>query len=136
MNQNAADPSGAPGTYDLPDGTQTRVCILHGGGNNDTPDSSDLVSGMIGLMQFLDLEAPSSIPTKRRPGPGDIVIMFGTNKLRELEKRLYDGGFDLDGPPIRLDAPGRAIVYELLGRDPNGVRVAFVQQSEIGPTLV
>jgi catechol 2,3-dioxygenase-like lactoylglutathione lyase family enzyme len=120
-------------TYDLPAGTRTRVCILQSREEGAGPGPNDLVSGMIGLMHFEGLPAPPAPVRIRRPGPGEIVVMFSTTRMRELEARLLSGGHDLLGPPIRLDAPGRAVVYELLARDPNGVRVAFSQLSEIDP---
>lgn len=120
--------------YDVPDYVQTRVCILKP--LEDTSDTStqDLVTGMVGLMYFDGLdEMPIPEPVKR-PVAGEVILMFTTTRMRELQARLKQGGFSTD-EPIKLDTPGRHVVYELLCRDPNGLRIAFAQQSEIGPKL-
>lgn len=117
--------------YDLPDNTITRVCILQATTESPSPRASNLVAGMVGLMHFEGLEGPSIPNPVRRPLPGEIVLMFSSTRLLELEAKLKKEGYDLHGPPIKLNTPGRSVVYELLGRDPNGIRVAFVQQSEI-----
>ncbi len=111
--------------YDLPEQTITRVCILKG--SNDT---DSIVSGMIGLMHFEELPSPDIAEPVKRPLPGEIVIMFGTTEMRKIEKRLKEASIAYTGP-INLSTPGRKVVYELLTRDPNGVRIAFAQQSEI-----
>lgn len=121
--------------YDLPPGTKTRVCILQGQAAGVDVEVDGFVTGMVGLMHFEGLPSPMLPEPVQRPVPGEIILMFGTKKMRELEARLIRGRYSLYGAPIKLDTPGRHVVYELLGRDPNGVRVAFAQQSEIGPAI-
>ena len=116
--------------YDLPDETQTRVCILKAT-DDSNPEAKELVTGMVGLMHFIGLESPPIPDPVNRPVPGEIILMFTTTRMRELEAKLKNGGFNLYGPPIRLSTPARKVVHELLSRDPNGLRVAFAQQSEI-----
>jgi catechol 2,3-dioxygenase-like lactoylglutathione lyase family enzyme len=111
--------------YNLPQTVQTRVCILKA-----SLDIGGLVSGMIGLMHFEGMEPPNIPEPVKRPLPGEVIIMFGTTQLREIERKLRENRFFYEGP-INLSTPGRSIVYELLTRDPNGVRLAFAQQSAI-----
>lgn len=122
--------------YDLPKGTNTRVCILKGGDESQTVASDEIVTGMIGLMHFIDLPPPDIPPPTKRPLPGEIVVMMGTTRMREIELGLKQNGHPMFGPPIKLPTPGRNVVYELICRDPNGVRVNFAQQSEIGPSHI
>ncbi len=129
------DDPAVPEVYDLPKNTKTRVCILQGGSDGEVKHHG-MVSGMIGLLHFEGIPSPELPTPVKRPMPGEIIIMFGTTKMRDIEKRMVEGGYHLEGPPINLSTPGRKVVYELIGRDPNGVRVAFAQQSEIGPSLV
>jgi len=111
--------------YDLPPTVQTRVCIL-----KSSLDMGDLIAGMIGLMHFEGIEAPNIPLPVRRPLPGEIVIMFGTTRIQDIQKKLKANMISYEGP-INLSTPGRSVVYELLTRDPNGVRLAFAQQIEI-----
>lgn len=117
--------------YDLPAGTPVRVVILRGEIESAESTRGPVVSGMVGLMEFVGLSAPDQSQAARRPVSGEIVLMFGTQHLLEIESRITSAGFHLEGPPIRLGVSGRNVVYELLGRDPNGVRIAFSQMSEI-----
>lgn len=111
--------------YDLPDETMTRVCIL-----KSSEDTSSIVTGMVGLMHFEGIPSPVIPAPVQRPVPGEIIVMFGTTQMREIEQRLKGTNVEYKGP-INLSTPGRKVVYELLTRDPNGVRIAFAQQSEI-----
>ena len=97
-----------------------------------------MVAGMIGLMHFEGLVEPEIPKPIRRPEPGEIILMLTTTRMRELELKLTNknSGFTFLGPPIKLKTPGRSVVYELLGRDPNGLRISFAQQSEIGDSLL
>jgi catechol 2,3-dioxygenase-like lactoylglutathione lyase family enzyme len=117
--------------YDLPLNTPVRVVILRGEVENAQTERGPAVSGMVGLMEFVGLSAPDQSPAARRPVSGEMVLMFGTQHMLEIESRITSAGFHLAGPPIRLGVSGRNVVYELLGRDPNGVRIAFSQMSEI-----
>lgn len=118
--------------YDLPTGTPVRVVIIRGEIESAESTHGPVVSGMVGLMEFVGLSAPDQTsPPARRPAGGEIVLMLGTQHLLEIESRIKSAGFHLEGPPIRLGVSGRNVVYELLGRDPNGVRIAFSQMSEI-----
>jgi catechol 2,3-dioxygenase-like lactoylglutathione lyase family enzyme len=117
--------------YDLPAGTPVRVVILRGEIESAESTRGPVVSGMVGLMEFVGLSSPDQSPAARRPVSGEIVLMFGTQHMLEIETRITSAGFHLEGPPIRLGVSGRNVVYELLGRDPNGVRIAFSQMSEI-----
>ena len=117
--------------YDLPAGTPVRVVILRGEIESAESTHGPVVSGMVGLMEFVGLSAPDQSPAARRPVSGEIVLMFGTQRMLEIESCITSAGFHLEGPPIRLGVSGRNVVYELLGRDPNGVRIAFSQMSEI-----
>ena len=119
--------------YDLPLNTPVRVVILRGEVENAQTERGPAVSGMVGLMEFVGLTPPTPQSLSRRPVPGEIVLMLGTQHMLEIETRLKRAGFHLEGPPIRLGVSGRNVVYELLGRDPNGVRIAFSQMSEIYP---
>jgi len=114
--------------YDLPEGTKLRVCVLSGSAHDD---NSGLVTGMIGLMEFLDIEQTPPPSPSRRPKPGETLIIFDTQHMREIEKRMNDNGYTLVTAPARLNVPGRKVVYELLAYDPNGVRLSFAQNSEI-----
>lgn len=116
--------------YDLPAGTKLRVCVLSGSAHDDK-DNAALVTGMIGLMEFLDIEQSPPPPPSRRPKPGETLIIFDTEHMREIEKRMNANGYTLVTPPARLNVPGRKVVYELLAYDPNGVRLSFAQNSEI-----
>ena len=117
--------------YDLPANTPVRVVILRGDIESAESTHGPVVSGMVGLMEFVGLPAPDQPPARQRPVSGEIVLMFGTQHMLEIEARIKSAGFHLQGPPIRLGVSGRNVVYELLGRDPNGVRIAFSQMSEI-----
>jgi catechol 2,3-dioxygenase-like lactoylglutathione lyase family enzyme len=118
--------------YDLPPATVVRVCVLRPPVLAPPLGVPVVVAGMVGLMSFVGLPAPPVPEQSRRPVPGEMVLMFGTTRLLEVERRLRAGGFHVQGPPLRLSVPGRAVVHELLCRDPNGVRVAFAQASELG----
>lgn len=123
--------------YDLPDNIKTRVFVLKADSETD-PKATGMVAGMIGLLHFEGLPKPRIPEPVRRPLSGEVVILLTTSRMRALELKLTNKncGFTFLGPPIKLDTPGRSVVYELLGRDPNGVRLSFAQQSEIGPSLV
>ena len=118
--------------YDLPPGTRLRVCVLAGASHGG---DSALVSGMVGLMQFLDLPQPPPAAPTRRPQPGQCLLIFDTDRMREIEYRMQQAGIQPVTPPARLDVPGRKVVYEMLAYAPDGVRVSFAQNSEIGPPI-
>ncbi len=102
----------------------TRVLILHSGQN--------YVAGMIGLMEFQGedlVKIPK--PKTKTPISGEVIIMITALEIRKLHERLTDFGFEIIAPPTRLEIPERECVYEMMTRDPNGVRVTFAQQGEI-----
>lgn len=116
--------------YDLPEHVRTRVCILKIADDEPSPEAQDRVADMVGLMHFEGLDTVPNPVAVKRPVPGEIILMFTTTQMRKLQANLKKCGFEVN-EPIKLDTPGRSVVYELLCRDPNGVRVAFAQQSEI-----
>jgi hypothetical protein len=57
--------------------------------------------------------------------------MMTALEIRQLYENLLQYGFEIIAPPTRLEIPNRECVYEMMTRDPNGVRVTFAQQGEI-----
>jgi catechol 2,3-dioxygenase-like lactoylglutathione lyase family enzyme len=102
----------------------TRVVILYSGQN--------YVAGMIGLMEFQG-ENLASMPrsNSKTPLAGEAIIMMTALRIKELYENLLQYGFEIIAPPTRLEIPNRECVYEMMTRDPNGVRVTFAQQGEI-----
>ena len=100
-------------------GTQVRVAILEA-------EPGD--TGKIGLMQFLgaDALAPPDLRSGP-PGTGDVVILFKTERMNEINRRLKEMGFDHVGDPEEIVIPDRETTYEMSVREPTGVRVTFVQ---------
>ena len=86
--------------YDLPAGTPVRVVILRGEIESAESTRGPVVSGMVGLMEFVGLSSPDQSPAARRPVSGEIVLMFGTQHMLEIESRITSAGFHLEGPPI------------------------------------
>lgn len=102
----------------------TRVVILH--------SEQNYIAGMIGLMEFQG-ETLAAMPrsNSKTPLAGEVVIMITALKISELHERLIEFGFEVIAPPTRLEIPNRDCVYEMMTRDPNGVRVTFAQQGEL-----
>jgi len=101
-------------------GVSARVCILRA--------EEDHEAGMIGLMEFKgrdtqDLPATGSVA----PLAGELILMLKTERMKEIHQRLKNAGLGHVGEPERIEIPNRPMTYEMATRDPNGVRVTFVQ---------
>lgn len=102
----------------------TRVVILH--------SEQNYTAGMIGLMEFQG-ENLAEMPkfNEQTPRAGEVVVMITALNINKLYQRLVKFGAEIIAPPTRLEIPNRECVYELMTRDPNGVRITFAQQGEI-----
>lgn len=101
-------------------GVTARVCILRA--------EEDHEAGMIGLMCFEGRETPALPPTGSAvPLAGEIILMLRTDRMKEVHERLAAAGLGEVGEPSRIEIPNRGVTYEMAARDPNGVRVTFVQ---------
>jgi len=101
-------------------GVAARVCILRA--------EEDHEAGMIGLMEFQGRQTPALPPTGSAvPLAGEIILMLKTERMQELHDRLRASGLGEVGEPVRIEIPNRGVTYEMAARDPNGVRVTFVQ---------
>ena len=105
-------------------GVSARVCILR--------SEQDHEAGMIGLMEFKgretpDMPATGSVP----PVAGEVILMLKTDRMREIHQRLKAAGLGEVGEPFRIEIQNRGVTYEMACRDPNGVRVTFVQFGEL-----
>jgi catechol 2,3-dioxygenase-like lactoylglutathione lyase family enzyme len=101
-------------------GVSARVCIVRA--------EEDHEAGMIGLMEFTgrdtrDLPATGSVA----PLAGEIILMLKTERMKEIYERLKQAKLGHVGEPEKIEIPNRPITYEMATRDPNGVRVTFVQ---------
>ena len=104
-------------------GVKARVCILRA--------EEDHEAGMIGLMSFEGRETLPLPPTGSAvPLAGEIILMLKTERMQEIHDRLEASGLGEVGEPARIEIPNRGVTYEMATRDPNGVRVTFVQ---VGP---
>jgi catechol 2,3-dioxygenase-like lactoylglutathione lyase family enzyme len=104
--------------------TVTRVLILH--------SEQSYIAGMVGLMEFKGQEiAPRPTTAAPTPHAGEVIVMMTTTRINALYQRLMECGCEIIAPPTRLQIPGREVVYEMLVRDPNGVRVTFAQNGEL-----
>lgn len=53
--------------------------------------------------------------------------MLKTDRMKDLHHRLKAAGLGEVGAPEKIEIPNRPVTYEMATRDPNGVRVTFVQ---------
>jgi catechol 2,3-dioxygenase-like lactoylglutathione lyase family enzyme len=89
--------------------------------------SGDAVEGMVGLLAF---QSPSFAPRRlirARTAAPDVLLIFLTERIRELCARLEARRVPIVCPPIAYEIPGRGISAGLTCRDPNGVMVEFTQ---------
>mgnify|MGYP001267593712 CR=1 FL=1 len=104
----------------VPAGVAARVCILRA--------EEDHEAGMIGLMEFQGQQTRDMPPTgSPSPLAGEIILMFKTDRMQEIHDRLKHAGLGEVGAPEKIEIPNRPVTYEMAVRDPNGVRVTFVQ---------
>ena len=101
-------------------GVSARICIVRA--------EEDHEAGMIGLMEFKgrvtkDLPVTGSVA----PLAGEVILMLKTERMKELHQRLKNAGLGHVGDPEKIEIPNRQVTYEMATRDPNGVRVTFVQ---------
>lgn len=88
--------------------------------------------GMIGLMQFLEAEdPPPAIETPPRPSIGEPILVIPTTNMKELVRRLKDGGYAMVSEPVRMEVPNRPPIYELCCRDADGTLVNLTQRGEM-----
>ncbi len=88
--------------------------------------------GMIGLMQFLGAEdPPEEIATPSRPSIGEPILVIPTTNMKELVRRLKDGGYTVVSEPVRMEVPNRPPIYELCCRDADGTLVNLTQRGEL-----
>ncbi len=104
----------------VPPGVAARVCILRAEDDHD--------AGMIGLMEFQG-QATRDMPATGSPSPlaGEVILMLKTDRMKDLHHRLKAAGLGEVGAPEKIEIPNRPVTYEMATRDPNGVRVTFVQ---------
>jgi len=101
-------------------GVSARVCILRA--------EEDHEAGMIGLLAFTGQDT-RDVPDTASASPlaGEIILMLKTERMKEIHERLKTAGLGYVGEPERIQIPNRPVTYEMSARDPNGVRVTFVQ---------
>ena len=84
--------------------------------------------GMVGLFEIVDPNLPSLYPKppigKAR---GEISLIFDTDNLDEIRKRLEARGHPLVCEPLRVELPGYPPKIEMTLRDPNGVFINLIQ---------
>lgn len=90
--------------------------------------TADEPNGMVGLMKFLE---PKGYATreevKEKVGRTDIVMVFRSDDVNGLYKRLIQLGFTPNTAPLEYEIPQRGMARALSCFDPNGVLCEFTQ---------
>ena len=90
--------------------------------------TSDEPNGMVGLMKFLKPEGYSTREgVKNKVGKTDIVMVFRSDDVNGLYKRLKELGFEPNTEPLEYEIPQRGRARALSCFDPNGVLIEFTQ---------
>ena len=84
--------------------------------------------GMVGLFEIVDPNLPSLRAT---PPDGmarnEIALIFETDNMDEIRKRLKARGHSLVCEPMRVELAGYPPKIEMTLRDPNGVFINLIQ---------
>lgn len=91
-------------------------------------NSNDETTGMVGLMKFLRPEGYSTREeVKEKVAKTDIVLVFRTDDVDGVYKRLIELGFTPSTEPLEYEIPQRGWARATSCYDPNGVLCEFTQ---------
>jgi catechol 2,3-dioxygenase-like lactoylglutathione lyase family enzyme len=98
-----------------------RACVLMAG---------ESVYGNIGIYQLSnEKEAPPPLPMHKDTRTGDFAVVFPTNDIWALTKKIQDAGYLIISPPVTLiPRPGYKVQpVEMMFRDRDGMLVNLLQ---------
>ncbi|MDX2144478.1 MAG: VOC family protein [Rhodospirillaceae bacterium] len=102
-------------------GKELRATVLMAG---------DSVVGNIGIYQLYNEKGTPPPPARGSDTRiGDVAVIFPTNDIWGLTKKIQDAGYEMISPPVVLiERPGmKQQPLEMMFRDPDGVLVNLVQ---------
>ena len=103
------------------DGKELRATVLMAG---------DSVQGNLGIYQLYNEKGtPPPAPKGTDTRIGDVAVVFPTNDIWNLTKKIQDAGYEMISPPVSLiERPEYQVQpVEMMFRDPDGVLVNLVQ---------
>lgn len=103
------------------DGKELRATVLMAG---------DSVQGNLGIYQLYNEKGtPPPPPRGTDTRIGDVAVVFPTNDIWTLTKKIQDAGYEMISPPVSLiERPEYEVQpVEMMFRDPDGVLVNLVQ---------
>lgn len=99
-------------------GARVRIVSLQG-------DHSTI--GMVGLLSIISPPIqPRKIIRQFIQAP-DIILIFNTEDIETIFKKVQDAGVPIQSPPIEYEIPGRGLCAGFSCYDPNGILVEFTQ---------
>lgn len=96
----------------------------------DRADGGGFIQGNLGIYQLSNEKGTPPPPAKGTDTRiGDVAVVFPTNDIWNLTKKIQDAGYEMISPPVTLiERPEYEVQpVEMMFRDPDGILVNLVQ---------